>query len=57
MFRPYHQARTNIIQVIKLLAKIWIRILATDGCVARDCMFIYYLYVYNLVYSSLLWYA
>jgi hypothetical protein len=30
----------NITQVIKLLVIIWIRILATDGCVAREYMFV-----------------
>jgi hypothetical protein len=37
----HHQALMNITQVIKLLVKIRMRILTTDGCVARECMFIY----------------
>jgi hypothetical protein len=32
----HHQALMNITQVIKLSGIIWIRILAADGCVARE---------------------
>jgi hypothetical protein len=53
----HHQALMNITQVIKVVGQIWIRILAADGCVAREYVFIYYVYIYNLAYCSLLWYA
>jgi hypothetical protein len=41
MFRPYHQALTNISQMIKMFGEIRILILAPDGCVAKEYMFIY----------------
>jgi hypothetical protein len=36
----HHEALMNMTQVIKLLVIIRIRIVATDGCVAREYMFI-----------------
>jgi hypothetical protein len=44
----------DITQVIKILVIIRIRILATDSCVASEYIFIYWVYNYGLVYSSLL---
>jgi hypothetical protein len=37
----HHRAPMNITQVIKIVGQIRIRILATDGCVAKEYMFIY----------------
>jgi hypothetical protein len=36
----------NITQVIKILVIIWIRILATDGCIANEYIYIYILGIY-----------
>jgi hypothetical protein len=38
----HHQTLQNNIQVTKLLVIILIRIVATDGCVAEEYIFIYY---------------
>jgi hypothetical protein len=45
----HHQAFQNTIQVIKLLVIIWTCIVTTDGCVAEVYIFIYYVYIYNLL--------
>jgi hypothetical protein len=37
----HHQALMDITEVIKIVGQIWIRILAADGCIAREYMFIY----------------
>jgi hypothetical protein len=37
----HHEELKNITHVIKLLVIIRIHIVATDGCVARECIFMY----------------
>jgi hypothetical protein len=41
MYLGLHQALMNMTQVIKISVMIQIRILATDGCIASEYIFIY----------------